>query len=133
MNDPQRPRRRVVVLTGRRPPAELRAVRALVLEDPNPETSYLDQEELTDRKEEYEAGDFSFVGVRIEAEVTIDATTQVLRSPGLWGIESDADEEEIDRIIADEWEALRSVLKTVGVPTSQLPLAPEREWIEWRT
>jgi len=49
------------------------------------------------------------------------------------GIESDSEDEYLDEIIAREWEALRAVLKTVGVPTDQLPLEVQREWIEWRT
>ena len=46
----------------------------------------------------------------------------------LGGIESDTDEEGMEQIVADEWEILRTVLKTVGVSTEQLPLKPKSEW-----
>ena len=69
----------------------------------------------------------------IEAEVLIAETVQTLVSTGVGGIESDTDEEGLEQIIGDEWDSLRVVLKTVGVPTDQLPLAVDRAWIEWRT
>lgn len=133
MSFPPRARRSVVVPPGRRPPAELLSVTVVVAEDPSPETSYLDQEEFVERKAEYESGAFHLIGVRIEAEARIESTTQVLKSPGLWGIESDTEQDEIDRIVADEWDVLRAVLKTVGVPTSQLPIEFDPAWVEWRT
>ena len=71
--------------------------------------------------------------MRVEADVFIKDTEQMLVSPGLEGIESDLAEGELDQIIGEEWTALRAVLKTVGVATEQLPLEASREWIEWRT
>ena len=58
---------------------------------------------------------------------------QTLRSGGLNGIESDSEQDELDEIIHEEWSRLRDVLKTVGVPTDQLPLEVDRSWVEWRT
>lgn len=102
------PRRRVVAAPARRPRVELRAVRVLV--EPDPEESDL-------------------VSVRAEAEVAIEGTLQILESGGLIGVERD----EVTEIAAEEWTRLRTVLKTVGVATEQLPLDVHREWIEWRT
>ena len=133
MEFPPHTRRRVVEAPTRRPPAELQSVRVIFEEDPDPDTSYLEQDEFEDRLAAYKRGEFHFVGVRAEAEVLIAETVQTLRSPGLYGIESDTDEEELDGLAAEQWTGLRAVLKTVGVPTDQLPLAPNREWIEWRT
>jgi hypothetical protein len=133
MNDPQRTRRRVVAVPARRPPAELRALRVVVKEDLDPDVSYLEQEEFEERLAEYRRGEFGFVVVRAEAEVIIGGTDQILTSPGLAGIENDAPPEEIEQIAAEEWAALRDVLKAVGVSTEQLPLELDREWIEWRT
>ena len=130
MSLPQR--RRVVAAPTRKPPAELRSVRVIFEADPEPDTSYLEQDEFEDRLEAYKRGEFSFIGARAEAEVIIEETTQTLRSGGLYGIESDSEDEYIDEIAAQEWAALRAVLKTVGVSTEQLPLAVNREWIEWR-
>jgi hypothetical protein len=131
MTGPSR-RPRVVEVPPRRPPAELRAVRVVVEEDPEPDASYLDQDELADRREEYRRGNFHFIGVRAEAEVLIAGTMQTLTSSGLYGIESDTDKEELEAIAHEEWSALRAVLKAVGVPTVQLPLEVSRERIEWR-
>lgn len=105
----------------------------VVEEDPDPDVSYLDQDDFEDRRAAYKRGDFKFLGVRAEAEVVIESTDQVLSSPGLWGIEGDLDEEELARIVSEEWSVLRDVLKTVGVPTDKLPLEADRAWIEWRT
>jgi len=102
-------------------------------EDPDPDVSYLEQDEFEERLAAFKRDEFNFVGLRVEAEVLIAETVQLLTSPGLAGIESDTDEEGLDQMIGDEWSALRAVLKTVGVPTEKLPLAVEREWIEWRT
>lgn len=127
MTDSPNARRRVVVAAPRR--VELHAIRVIVEPDPNPDISYLDQRDFAERKAEYRRNGFSFVGVRIEAELTIAGTPQTLTSPGLWGVESDT----VAQIADGEWTCLRGVLKTVGVSTEQLPLEVEREWIEWRT
>lgn len=74
-----------------------------------------------------------YMRAHAEAEVIIEGVEQTLTSGGMWGIEDDAEDEYLDQIIEQEWETLRVVLKTVGVPTDQLPLEVSREWIEWRT
>lgn len=105
----------------------------IVEDDPDPDVSHLEQDGFEERLEAFRRGDFRFLGVHVEADVLIEETEQTLVSPGLWGVESDLDETELDGIIAEEWSALRSVLKTVGAPTSELPLDAQREWVEWRT
>lgn len=125
------PRRRAVEAPPRKQP-ELRAVKVVFEVDPDPDASYLEQEDFSSRKKAYRRGDFHYVGVRAEAEVLIVETTQTLTSPGTWGIESDTEDSELERLVDEEWKLLRDVLKTVGVPTAELPLAVEREWIEWR-
>lgn len=107
-------RRRVVAAAPRRQPAELRAARVVF----EPDVEHDGQ---------------AFMRAHAEAEVIIEGVEQTLTSGGMWGIEDDAEDEYLDQIIEQEWETLRVVLKTVGVPTDQLPLAVEREWIEWRT
>jgi hypothetical protein len=128
-----RARRRVVAAPARKAPAELQGVRVIFAEDPHPDASYLDQAEFADRRAAYRRGEFRFVGVHAEAEIRIEETTQTLMSSGLWGIESDSEEEYLDEIVDHEWSTLRNVLKTVGVPTDQLPLEVDRTWVEWRT
>jgi hypothetical protein len=96
----------------------------------------MDQDGFEDRLAAFHRGEFSFVCVRAEAEVLIEGTVQTLTSAGLWSVESDSDESEIVDIAIGEYEQLRKVLKTIGVPTAQLPAAEEaqvRAWIERRT
>ena len=134
-DSPHAPRRRVVAAPARRPPAELQSIRVVVDHDPDPDTSYLEQDELEDRLAAYKRGEFDFVGVRAEADVLIEGTVQTLTSGGLWGVESDSGEEYLVGVAVEEYEQLRKVLKTVGVPTAQLPAADAetvRGWIEWR-
>lgn len=108
-------------------------MRVVVEEDPDPDVSYLEQDGFDERLAAYRNGEFSIVGVRAEADVFIEETEQTLTSSGLWGVESDLDEGELIESAQAEWEALRNVLKAVGVSTSELPLDAQREWIEWRT
>jgi len=132
MSDTPRPRRRVVEATARRPPAELQTVRVIVEHDPDPDVSFMNEEGFEDRRAEYERRDFNFVGVRAEAEVLIEETVQTIMSGGLWGIESDSDNEYFVDVAVEEYEQLRKVLKTIGVPTAQLPTELDQRWIEWR-
>jgi len=107
-------------------------VRVVVEPDPDPDASYLEQHALAERRASYRRGEFGLLRVRAEAQVLIEGTVQTLTSPGLSSIESDLDEADIAQVASEEWAALRDVLKAVGVPTKQLPLAVERGWIERR-
>lgn len=114
----------------RRSKINLAKIRVLVVPDTDPDTSYLEQEGFEERLAQYQNGDFYFVGVRAEAEVEIDGTTQTIVSPGLWGVESDMDKIEFDSTAGEEWDALREILLTIGVPSEQIPQKFER--LEWR-
>lgn len=126
--------KRVVVEAERkkRSLVELQSIRVLVLPDEDPDTSFLDQDEFEDRKEAFRRGDFSFVGVRAEAEIVVDGITQTITSGGLWGVESDAGDRYILEVGHEEYNDLRKILKTLGVPTSELPLDLDQKQIEWR-
>lgn len=125
--------RRTVVAAPRRPTVELRAVRVVVDADPDADDSYLRHEGLEERRATYRRGEFGFIYVRAEADVTIEEIPQTLTSAGLGGIEDDSEDEYTDEIISTEWHALRNVLKAVGVSTDRLPLEVDPEWVEWRT
>jgi len=127
------PKRVVVEVARKRRSPELSSVRVLVLPDEDPDTSFLDQDEFEDRKVAYERGDFSFVGIRSEAEIVVDGITQTIVSGGLWGVESDSGDEYVKEVANDEYGDLRRILKTLGVPTSELPAEVDPTWIEWRT
>jgi hypothetical protein len=130
MNAPPQ-RRRVVAAPARR--IDLHSVRVLIEQDPDADVSYLEQDEFEDRLASYKRGEFELVGVRAQADVVIEGVLQVLESGGTYGIESDSEEEYFEQIFVQEWESLRTVLKTVGVPTDKLPLEVDRAWIEWKT
>ena len=116
------PRRRIVDAPTRRLPPQVQAVRVVVEPDTDPDASYLDAPELSERRDGYDRGEFELLRVQAEAEVLIEGTVQTLRSPGDSGIESDLDPKEVEQVVNEEWSALRGVLKAVGVPTNQLPL-----------
>lgn len=125
-------RPRVVQAPPRRKPAvRLVDVRVLVLPDPDADPSYLDEPDFAERRAEYERGDFGFVGVVAEADVEVEGVEQRVKSGGLWGVESD-DREHIEHVAGEEYDELRQVLKTLGVPTSELPTELDRRKIEWR-
>ena len=126
--------KRVVVEAERRKRSAvaLNSILVLVLPDEEPDTSFLDQDEFSDRREEFRRGDFSFVGVRAEAEITVDGITQTIVSGGLWGIESDVGDAYIKGVAQEEFTDLRKILKTLGVPTSEMPTELETKQIEWR-
>ncbi|HTF33311.1 MAG TPA: hypothetical protein VK714_06360 [Myxococcota bacterium] len=94
--------------------------------DEDPDTSYFDEDEFADRRAEFERGDFTFVGVRAEAEVAIEGVIQTLTSGGLWGIESDSDESYIEDVALEEYDALREILKAVGVSTREVPVGDKK-------
>lgn len=117
----------------RRSPAELRLIRVVFEQDPDASEKYLEGlEGLEERLAEYKRGEFDFVCVRAVAEVRIEGIDQVLTSGGMYAIESDSEPEHLEELVAAEWAGLRNVLKTVGVPTAQLPNEVDRKWIEWR-
>jgi hypothetical protein len=117
-----------------RSPVRLSAVRVVGDLDENPDVSYLEQPEFRGRLAEYRRGKLHFLEMHIEADVELEEGVQALvRSTGVGGIESDTTEEELDELITEDWRTLRAALKTMGVPTEQLPLEVDRAWIEWRT
>ncbi len=131
--------RKRVVEAERKHRPELRSIRVLVLPDEDPDTSFWDQDtdpdeqnDFEDRKEAYRRGDFSFVGVRAEAEIVVDGIIQHITSGGLWGVESDAGDAYFLEIAQEEYNDLRKILKTLGVPTSELPTEVNSKQIEWR-
>jgi hypothetical protein len=113
MNDSPRTRRRVVEAPARRMKPELRAVRAIL--EPDEEGEQL-------------------AFLRLEADVAIDVGVEaVFTSAGVGGIEADISPVELDEILVEEWRMLRHGLMAAGVSSTQLPVAHDRDWIEWRT
>jgi len=115
-------RKRVVEVPRKRSAPEVQSIHVRVMPDEDPDTSYLDQDEFEDRREAYQRGEFSFVGVRAEAQVVIEGIVQTLTSGGMWGIESDSDEAYIKDVALEEYDNLRDILKAVGVSTAEVPV-----------
>ena len=113
----------------------------VVVYDQDPDTSWLEQTpaELGSmeaavafrrRLKAYQAGKFHFVGVYAEARVRFETPqggwTQgsYVRTPGLWGIESDSDESYFAEVGEDEQYELNEMLEAlnVGRITESLPI-----------
>ncbi len=87
--------------------------------DPCPDTSYLEQEGFEDRLRQAENGLFGFIGVLASCEITItlageSSIVHTFESPGVWGVETDADPAYIQQLYQSERELLMSLLAAIG-------------------
>ena len=112
--------------TGK-PKNKLANIKINILPDQMADASYLDQEDFKDRKVEYERGGFGFVGVQAEAEIQVPFgaqwsdnkwTIHHISSPGLWGIESDMDNEYLEEVAREEVDQLKDQLEALNVDIS---------------
>lgn len=68
-----------------------------------------------ERMESLYNGNWCFIGIIAKAEIrTESGTMQVIRSGGLWGIESDSEKSYLDEVGKDELENLRLELTALG-------------------
>ena len=85
-----------------------------------------------ERMEAYARGDWHMVGVRAEAHVLAGPkgaqTRQVLRSAGLWGIESDSEKSYFQEVAEEQYAELADILKDFGV--TRIPPFKDAEWKE---
>ena len=90
-----------------------------IVPDDCPDASYLEQEGFEDRLEQYRHGEFDYVGVRAAVELPIpygaDRIVVRIESPGLWGIESDSDEDYLKSVFQEEREILADMLAELVV------------------
>lgn len=78
-----------------------------VIIDECPDYSYLEQEEWADRLKEYLNDKFYFIGIRARYTHTDkQGVTVEYTSAGLWGIESDSDQDYFDEVFEEEKAAL---------------------------
>lgn len=110
--------------------------RRVVVDHADPDTSYLEQDGFEERLADFKRGDFSFIGVRAAVEVcipskrlgpraTIERMPTLIESPGCWGVESDASEEDLREIYEEECATLEHMLTALGVKVTNEP-APVR-------
>jgi hypothetical protein len=90
-----------------------------IVPDDCPDVSYLEQAGFEDRLAQYRQGAFDLVGVRASVELPIpygkDRILAKIESPGLWGIESDSDEDYFDSVFQEEADILADMLAELGV------------------
>ena len=67
------------------------------------------------RMESLNRGDWCYIGIRAVAEVMINGTIQTIKSPGLWGIESDGDSSYLNEVGREELAQLRETLEDIGL------------------
>lgn len=101
--------------------AVVKTVRVEVIDDTDPDASWLEQDGYEDRLASYQAGDFGFVGVRLAAELLIPSgdgwISEWISTPGLWGIEDDSGSEYLASVACDEYHILNEMLNELCVPT----------------
>jgi len=77
-----------------------------------------------ERMESLNRGDWSYIGIRVDAQVTLSTgVVQDITSGGLWGIESDSESSYFDEVAADEWSQLKEELSSMGFSKRALATA----------
>lgn len=66
------------------------------------------------RYEAYNKSQWWMIGVWCSAKVVLTDVVQTIRSGGLWGIESDSEDDYFEEVIKEELAALRGQLKAIG-------------------
>lgn len=99
-----------------------------VLDDPNHDASWLEQEGWEDRLAAYRSGEFGFVGVRLAADVVLRREGRVdetitITTPGLWSIESDSGDVYFRESAADGLDMLADDLVALGFSDEQIVTA----------
>lgn len=79
-----------------------------------PENPEYGKEDLAEFIEWWE-GKWFFVGVFARVSVVVRGTTQTLRTPGLWSIESSSSSEYIEEIFQEEKQLLLEILGDLGI------------------
>ena len=107
-------------------PAETRPIVITVerLWDDDPDLSWLDQTDdqmgdgfedaARERTEGYRRGDWHMIGIRAYADVYVNGVRQRLTSAGLWGIESDSDEDYLRSIEEEERDELAEIIRAIN-------------------
>lgn len=81
---------------------------------------YLEQEEFKDRYREYCDGLFWFIGIRARAHIVVNGIMVIIRSAGLWGIESDSDRAYKKSVAQEELDQLSEMLLELGFSKDEI-------------
>jgi hypothetical protein len=82
----------------------------------SPEQDYL-------RMENYNRGDWHMLGIRAEARVVVKDTVQTITSCGLWGVESDSEDDYLKEVGQEELSGLREILLSLGFTEAEIDAA----------
>ena len=82
--------------------------------DQDPDASYLEQAGFEERLDQYHRDIFCYIGIRAKAEILINDLRQTISSGGLWGIESDMDDDYLESVSQEELVELGEQLKALG-------------------
>ena len=119
--------------------AKVTEIRVIEETDFDPDLSDLEKEAGGDAESEeveefakkrlqaYERGDWEYIGIYIVAEVVVDHTVQLIRTPGVWGTESDSNKEYKYELVNEEYEELKGILSKLGI--RKLPPISSARWI----
>ncbi len=66
------------------------------------------------RMESLQNGEWGFIGIRAQAEIAVCGVCQTITSGGLWGIESDSEEEVFREEAREQLAELRGILNELG-------------------
>jgi hypothetical protein len=81
-----------------------------------------------ERIEAWRRDEWWYLGVYVEIDLVVSGTLQTVRSPGLWGVESDSDDAYFRSVASDEYDELLGILGQLGVSKNRVPpLADARE------
>jgi hypothetical protein len=87
--------------------------------DEYPDVSWLRDAADRERLDAFHEGIWHLIGIQASANVLIPLgghlVTQTVTSPGLFGIESDSDEEYLEEVYAEECASLIAMLGAIGV------------------
>jgi len=79
-------------------------VEAVAMFDIDADLSYLETDTFPERRHAFEVGEFLHVGIYVERGC--ERCGSIVRSPGLWGVESDSGDEYLIEIIREQLEML---------------------------
>lgn len=89
------------------------------------------EREDQERLDAFHRGEWHLGGVYAEAELVVAGTTQVVRTPGVWGIESDSERSFFTETAKEQFDELVDILAELGVPKSRIQqAAAEAQWEE---
>jgi hypothetical protein len=80
--------------------------------DPTRDSEYIDS---------FYRGEWWFIGIYIELELIVANTVQTIRTPGLWGIESNSGNRYFQEVERQEYEELIGILEKLGVSRRFVP------------